>query len=114
MENLRPHPRLTELRICILTRCPGYLLEFEKHWYKEQACEIDAVIDTRERMYYLFSTCFYLPPGNQETVMHGGWKMREIGKCMTEVEMAVKGRIWECKRGLEILDWVSDISSALL
>lgn len=88
-------PRLTEFRIRILTRCPGYLLESEKHWCKEQAYIIDAAVDIREIIYYLFFICFYCPPENQGLHVCGvedkgdgeeiydrsrnGWESKDLG-----------------------------------
>lgn len=102
METLGPYPRLTEFRICILTRCPGLLLECEKHWCKEQICHADAAIDTRQRIYCLFSICFYWPPGNQEAVCVG-LEMKEMEKkCYSRNRNGWESE--ESKRGLEILD----------
>lgn len=77
---LPPLPQTYCIENLHLKRCPGYSSKFEKHWCKEQACKTDAVIDTRQRTYYLFSICFYCPPRNREAV-RVGWKMREMEKC---------------------------------
>lgn len=118
METLGLQPRVTDFRICILTRCSGYLLEFEKHWYNKEACKIDTAIDTRERIYYLFLISFYCcstAPRNQEAICVGIGKWeRWRGSVMTEVEMAGKVSIQEPKKGLEIVDWIKQISSILL
>lgn len=61
METLGPYPRPTEFRICILTRCPGFSLECEKHWCKEQICHADAATDTNKEFIVCFPFAFIGP-----------------------------------------------------
>lgn len=71
-----------------------------------------AAIDTRQRIYCLFSICFYWPPGNQEAVCVG-LEMREMEK--KGYDRNRNGwKSEESKRDLEILDWKRCISTVLL
>lgn len=112
IETLGPYPRLTEIRICILTICPGFLLEFEKHWCKEQICKTDAAIDPRQRI-----SCFpfaFIAPLEIKRQYVWGRRMKEMEKCYDRSRNGWESEDLGAQRDLEILEWVRHISTILL